>query len=35
MFWLEPGPLNASTRNIVWLCRPKISHMRIIAGESG
>jgi vacuolar protein sorting-associated protein 33A len=34
MFWLEPGPLSATTTNIVYLCRPKISYVRIIAGES-
>lgn len=35
MFWLEAGPLNVGTRNVVWLCRPKLSYMRIIAGELG
>jgi len=34
MFWLEPGPLTVSTRNVVWLCRPKMSFMRTIAGQS-
>ena len=34
MFWLEPGPLNVSTRHVVWLCRPRMSLMRIIAGEA-
>lgn len=33
MFWLEPGPLNVNTRNVVWLCRPKRSHMRVIAEQ--
>jgi len=33
MFWLERGPLNVSTRNVVWLCRPKREHMRIIADQ--
>lgn len=33
MFWLEPGPLSVTTRNVVYLCRPKMSHMRTIAGE--
>ena len=33
MFWLEAGPLNVSTRNVVWLCRPKLRFMRIIAGQ--
>ncbi|GMK53666.1 hypothetical protein CspeluHIS016_0102520 [Cutaneotrichosporon spelunceum] len=33
MFWLEPGPLNVSTRNVVWLCRPKRAHMRTIAEQ--
>lgn len=32
MFWLEPGPLNATTTNIVYLCRPLIKYVRIIAG---
>lgn len=34
MFWLESGPLSVSTRNVVWLCRPKLRFMRIIAGPS-
>jgi hypothetical protein len=34
MFWLESGPLNIGTRNVVWLCRPRLHLMRIIAGES-
>ena len=34
MFWLEPGPLNATTTNIVYLCRPLIKYVRIIAGTS-
>nr|XP_019003591.1 ATP-binding protein [Kwoniella mangroviensis CBS 8507]OCF67052.1 ATP-binding protein [Kwoniella mangroviensis CBS 8507] len=33
MFWLEPGPLNVNTRNVVWLCRPKIEYMRTIADQ--
>ncbi|ORY34875.1 putative ATP binding protein [Naematelia encephala] len=33
LFWLEPGPLSVSTRNVVWLCRPKLSHMRTIAEQ--
>lgn len=33
MFWLEPGPLNVATRNVVWLCRPKRSHMRVVAEQ--
>lgn len=33
MFWLEPGPLNVNTRNVVWLCRPKRAHMRVIAEQ--
>ncbi|ORX37894.1 Sec1-like protein [Kockovaella imperatae] len=32
IFWFEAGPLNVATRNVVWLCRPKIKHIRIIAG---
>ncbi|CAG7853945.1 Vacuolar protein sorting-associated protein 33A Short=hVPS33A [Serendipita indica DSM 11827] len=31
MFWLESGPLNAATSNIVYLCRPKIKFAKIIA----
>ncbi|OCH95674.1 ATP binding protein [Obba rivulosa] len=31
MFWLEPGPLSASTTNIVYLCRPQIRWAKIIA----
>lgn len=33
LFWLEKAPLNVSTRNVVWLCRPKMESMRIIAGQ--
>lgn len=33
MFWLEPGPLTATTTNVVYLCRPRISYVKIIAGE--
>lgn len=33
MFWLEPGPLNATTTNIVYLCRPHIKHIKTIAGR--
>ncbi|THV06595.1 Sec1-like protein [Dendrothele bispora CBS 962.96] len=31
MFWLEPGPLTSSTTNIVYLCRPMIKYVKIIA----
>ncbi|KAH9486328.1 Vacuolar protein sorting-associated protein 33A [Psilocybe cubensis] len=31
MFWLEPGPLTSSTNNIVYICRPRIKHVKIIA----
>ncbi|KAG6851377.1 hypothetical protein H0H93_005775 [Arthromyces matolae] len=31
MFWLEPGALNSTTANIVYLCRPMIKYLRIIA----
>ncbi|KJA28481.1 hypothetical protein HYPSUDRAFT_62119 [Hypholoma sublateritium FD-334 SS-4] len=31
MFWLEPGPLTSSTPNIVYICRPRISYVKIIA----
>ncbi|WVR08192.1 hypothetical protein IAU60_005238 [Kwoniella sp. DSM 27419] len=33
MFWLEPGPLNVATRNVVWLCRPKMEFMQTIAEQ--
>ncbi|KIR34577.1 ATP-binding protein [Cryptococcus deuterogattii MMRL2647] len=33
MFWLERGPLNVNTRNVVWLCRPKMEFMNIIAEQ--
>lgn len=32
MFWLESGPLNAQTTNIVYLCRPQVKWMKVIAG---
>ncbi|EIM83622.1 Sec1-like protein [Stereum hirsutum FP-91666 SS1] len=31
MFWLESGPLSAVSTNIVYLCRPKIKWVKIIA----
>ncbi|KAK7063771.1 Sec1-like protein [Favolaschia claudopus] len=33
MFWLEAGPLTSTTTNIVYLCRPKIKHVKIIADQ--
>ncbi|TFK41895.1 Sec1-like protein [Crucibulum laeve] len=33
MFWLEPGPLTSPTTNIVYLCRPLIKHVKIIADQ--
>lgn len=33
MFWLEPGPLSASTTNIVYLCRPLVKWVKLIAGK--
>ncbi|KAJ6623145.1 Sec1-like protein [Mycena sp. CBHHK59/15] len=33
MFWLEPGPLTSSTSNIVYLCRPMIKYVKIIADQ--
>ncbi|KII91306.1 hypothetical protein PLICRDRAFT_89630 [Plicaturopsis crispa FD-325 SS-3] len=33
MFWLEPGPLSSTTTNIVYLCRPSIKHVKIIADQ--
>ena len=32
MFWLEPGALSATTTNILYLCRPLIKHIKIVAG---
>ncbi len=32
MFWLESGPLSAVTTSIVYLCRPQIKWVKIIAG---
>lgn len=32
MFWLEPGPLSSTTTNIVYLCRPLIKYVKIVAG---
>ena len=32
MFWLEPGPLTSTTANVVYLCRPLIKYVKIIAG---
>ncbi|KAI6048041.1 ATP binding protein [Pisolithus marmoratus] len=31
MFWLEPGPLTSTTTNVVYLCRPLIKYVKIIA----
>ncbi|RDB28384.1 Vacuolar protein sorting-associated protein 33A [Hypsizygus marmoreus] len=31
MFWLEPGALSSTTSNIVYLCRPLITYVKIIA----
>ncbi|KAG8880918.1 hypothetical protein FRB98_004678 [Tulasnella sp. 332] len=33
MVWLEQGPLNAQTTNVVYLCRPQIKCMRILAEQ--
>ncbi|KAF7347391.1 hypothetical protein MVEN_01494900 [Mycena venus] len=33
MFWLEPGPLTSTTTNIVYLCRPMIKYVKIIADQ--
>ena len=32
MFWLEPGPLSSTTTNIIYLCRPLIRYVKIVAG---
>ena len=34
MFWLENGPLNATTTNVVYLCRPQIKWMKVVAGNA-
>ncbi|GAA5979504.1 hypothetical protein JCM11641_005416 [Rhodosporidiobolus odoratus] len=33
MFWLEPGALSQAERNIVYLCRPEVRWMRIVADQ--
>ncbi|KAH9837352.1 Sec1-like protein, partial [Rhodofomes roseus] len=33
MFWLEPGPLSATTTNIVYLCRPLVKWVKLIAEQ--
>ncbi|KIM31975.1 hypothetical protein M408DRAFT_327354 [Serendipita vermifera MAFF 305830] len=33
MFWLEPGPVNAPTTNIVYMCRAKIKFAKMIADQ--
>ncbi|KAK7686681.1 hypothetical protein QCA50_010281 [Cerrena zonata] len=33
MFWLEPGPLSATSPNIVYLCRPWIKWIKIVADQ--
>lgn len=33
MFWLESGPLSATTTNIIYLCRPLVKWIKIIAGQ--
>ncbi|KAJ7492146.1 Sec1-like protein [Mycena latifolia] len=33
MFWLEPGPLTSTTPNVVYLCRPMIKYVKIIADQ--
>ena len=34
LFWLEHGALSQAQKNIVYVCRPEIGLMRIIAGAS-
>ena len=34
MFWLESGPLTSTTTNVVYLCRPLIRNIKIVAGKS-
>ncbi|KAK0456146.1 Sec1-like protein [Armillaria borealis] len=33
MFWLEAGPLTSTTSNIIYLCRPLIAHVKVIAEQ--
>lgn len=33
MFWLEPGPLASTTTNVIYLCRPLIKYVKMIAGQ--
>ncbi|TNY17677.1 putative ATP binding protein [Rhodotorula diobovata] len=33
MFWLEPGVLSQAERNIIYVCRPSVRWMRIIADQ--
>ncbi|KIM70074.1 hypothetical protein SCLCIDRAFT_1207361 [Scleroderma citrinum Foug A] len=33
MFWLEPGPLTSTTTNVVYLCRPLIKYVKVIADQ--
>ena len=33
IYWLEPGALSQAQKHIVYVCRPELSLMRIIAGE--
>ncbi|QRV94848.1 vacuolar protein sorting-associated protein 33A [Ceratobasidium sp. AG-Ba] len=33
MFWLEHGPLNSTTTNIVYLCRPQTKWTKIVAEQ--
>lgn len=33
MFWLEPGPLTSAATNVVYLCRPLIKYVKIIADQ--
>ncbi|KAI0360967.1 Sec1-like protein [Trametes cingulata] len=33
MFWLESGPLSATSTNIVYLCRPLIKWIKIVADQ--
>ncbi|GAA6044684.1 hypothetical protein JCM8097_000001 [Rhodosporidiobolus ruineniae] len=34
MFWLEPGALQQAERNVVYLCRPEVKWMRLIAAPT-
>lgn len=34
MYWLESGAINQAEMNIVYLCRPEVRWMKLIASQS-